>query len=225
MNNTDNPQLGGEGVELTEKITMRLSEMLVEFSESLQSQQLGTEENVIEESQHSKQSIEQKEAEISNLFLQLRKINREYGLAIQNLKQNNYEEIKESDVIYNKLQNDRGALLNIQQKIDLIKTQKSIYQDIALVSEEEFKETAPETLKENIETPHLLKLGQLKYEKLLRETLKTEKEELVQQRDNLLAKKRIREEYLQRLQNQINTYVKSADILRDALGIKHNSLI
>ncbi|PVV04180.1 hypothetical protein BB560_001333 [Smittium megazygosporum] len=143
---------------------------------------------------------EQKTGSISTAksFLLIKKLNRECSLIIRALREKNTKENVILDTLNSKLIDDKY---------------------ISLVPMEEFMKGAPPNLKEGLDDPHKLQLSRLKYEIAVRKDLKKQRDMLSQKRDMLIAKKKLRAEYIHRLQNQVNTYVKSADILREAFGI------
>ncbi|KAI9474611.1 hypothetical protein LPJ78_004787 [Coemansia sp. RSA 989] len=156
--------------------------------------------------------------EVTSIFARLRILHRqlnedkaELAASVDRLK-------RDTDGLALQLENRQREVQYIEGEIESTKTLETIYQDIDLVPEAEFLETAPPEFQTDIDTPHKLMLARLRYEIHQRDLLMTEAARARARRDELRAAKRKRIERLEKIDGHLNGYIKSVKLLGRSLG-------
>ncbi|KAJ2764771.1 hypothetical protein IWQ57_005039 [Coemansia nantahalensis] len=155
---------------------------------------------------------------VTSTFVRLRQLHRELGeskaalgATVASLKQ-------DTDSLALRLENKQREVAYIQHEIESTDTLETIYQDIELVPEAEFMASAPDEFKKDIDSPHKLMLGRLRYEIKQRTVLMEAKDKARAQRDELRKTKRRRIERLEKMDGHLQSYIKSASLLDKMLG-------
>ncbi|KAJ2450110.1 hypothetical protein EV183_004497 [Coemansia sp. RSA 2336] len=156
--------------------------------------------------------------EVTSIFARLRILHRqlnqdkvELAASVDKLK-------RDTDGLALQLENRQREVQYIQSEINSTKTLETIYQDIDLVPEAEFLETAPHEFQADIDTPHKLMLARLRYEIHQRNLLMGQAAKARARRDELRAAKRKRIERLEKIDGHLNGYIKSVKLLGRSLS-------
>ncbi|KAJ2807754.1 THO complex subunit 5 [Coemansia guatemalensis] len=155
--------------------------------------------------------------EVTGLFVRLRQLHRQLSedkvamvAAVDELKRG-------TDGLALELENKSREAAYIQREIASTETLETIYQSIDLIPEEEFLATAPESCREDVDTPHKLMLARLRYEVMQRDMLMEEKARVRSKRDELRIAKRKRIERLEKIDGHLQGYIKSVTLLGRSL--------
>ncbi|KAJ1989264.1 hypothetical protein GGI25_004806 [Coemansia spiralis] len=156
---------------------------------------------------------------ITGTFVRLRLLNRQLHEDKTTLNTSVAGLKRKSDSLALDLENKRREVAYIQRDIESTEKLETIYQTIEIIPKEEFLETAPEEFKVDIGTPHKLMLSRLRYEIKQRDALLEEKTSAKAVRDELRKAKRQRVERLEKIDNHLQSYIKSLSLLGRSLGV------
>ncbi|PVZ99421.1 hypothetical protein BB558_004567 [Smittium angustum] len=148
------------------------------------------------------------------LLAELRQVNRKCNLETRELESKSKALKDKLEILCYDYTNYLGEMEYIEGEIRKVESIKNIYENVELIDVDEFMKN--EGIGKDL-GEHELMVSRMNYELESRKRLLEEKKALIAKKEGLLAKKKLREEYFQRLQNQVRTYVKSANILREAL--------
>ncbi|CAD6885144.1 unnamed protein product [Tilletia controversa] len=116
------------------------------------------------------------------------------------------------------LQNLEYEQAKLEEEVLLTRELRSIYQDIDMLSEGEFRQTAPEELRTEavLEDEHQLMNNRLEHELSERERLEAERKALAREKLGLLKVNRSKAARLKALEKAIRDLLEQATALRDA---------
>ncbi|KAJ2818433.1 hypothetical protein IWW50_005821 [Coemansia erecta] len=157
--------------------------------------------------------------EVTSIFVRLRLLHRKFNEDKVDLTASVDELKRDTDSLALELENKQREVGYIQREIESTSTLETIYQDIDLISEAEFLESAPEEFTSDIDTPHKLMLARLRYEISQRDSLMEVKAEAKTRRDRLRSAKRKRIERLETIDGHLQGYIKSVKLLGRSLGV------
>lgn len=156
---------------------------------------------------------------VTSTFAHMRILNRQLHMGKLSLTSNVNQLKRKIDQLQLSLDNKRHEIAYVHREIDLTQRLETIYQTIDLIPEQEFMEVAPLEFKKDIDTPHKLMLSRLRFEIRQRETLVDDFANLREQRDELRRQKRKRIDKLEKLDSQLQAYVKTMALLGRSLGV------
>ncbi|RKO91334.1 THO complex, subunit 5, partial [Blyttiomyces helicus] len=143
----------------------------------------------------------------STLFLKLQRLNRAGHALAKQSKTETLDAKQNMDRLHLSLQNlsyERAYLKKELAKCEDIETS---YQNVELVSEDEFMRTAPAILSTEID-PHARMLNRLQFELDERKRLVDEEKELVAKRDALIKENKAKKAELENLDKDLEALVK-----------------
>ncbi|KAE8234198.1 hypothetical protein CF326_g768 [Tilletia indica] len=116
------------------------------------------------------------------------------------------------------LQNLEYEQAKLEEEIQSTRELRSVYQDIDMLSEEEFRQTAPEELRTQtvVEDEHQLMNNRLGHELSERKRLDAERRDLAREKLGLLKIDRSKAERLKSLEKAVRDLLEQATALRDA---------
>ncbi|KAJ2077934.1 THO complex subunit 5 [Coemansia sp. RSA 988] len=157
--------------------------------------------------------------EVTGIFVRLRQLHRQLSEDKVAMVATVDELKRGTDDLALELENKGREAAYIQREIASTETLETIYQSIDLIPEEEFLTTAPESCREDVDTPHKLMLARLRYEVMQRDILMEEKARAKAKRDELRLAKRKRIERLEKIDGHLQGYIKSVSLLGRSLTV------
>ncbi|KAJ2046493.1 THO complex subunit 5 [Coemansia sp. S16] len=156
---------------------------------------------------------------VASTFVDLRVLNRQLHEDKATLNTSVGDLKRKTDDLALELENKQREVLYIQKEIDTTQRQETIYQSIDLIPEQEFLETAPDSFKQDITTPHKLMLSRLRYEVKQRDMQIEANKEARATRDKLRLAKRKRIEKLEKIDGHLQGYIKTMTLLGRSFGV------
>ncbi|KAF9186340.1 hypothetical protein BGZ51_002087 [Haplosporangium sp. Z 767] len=147
----------------------------------------------------------------------LKNINRQVCQQERNLRNDLTEQklnVSKVDLGYQNIKYQRKYLLN---EIARCHDMETIYQEVPLVSLEQFRETAPENLVSSSTDDHRLMLNRLQFELEERKRFDAEKRRLLAVKLQLVKANKARKAQLTKCEKQLEAYVQSSQSIQDLL--------
>ncbi|KAJ2499351.1 hypothetical protein GGH96_003577 [Coemansia sp. RSA 1972] len=170
-----------------------------------------------EQLQASSDAQQQLIGEVTGIFVRLRLLHRQLNEDKVDLTASVDKLKRDTDSLALELENKQREVRYIQGEIESTTTLETIYQDIELISIDEFMQSAPDEFKSDIGTPHKLMLARLRYEVKQRDMLMEVKATAKARRDELRLAKRKRIERLEKIDGHLQGFIKSVKLLDRSL--------
>ncbi|KAJ1723313.1 THO complex subunit 5 [Coemansia erecta] len=158
----------------------------------------------------------------ASIFVRLRMLNRKLHedkaaltLSVNDMKQ-------QTDDLALALENKRREISYLQKEIESTEKLETIYQHIEIVPLEEFQASAPEEYKQDTDSPHDVMLNRLRFEIDQRDMLMEERAQAKAKRDELRQAKRRRIDKLEKIDSQLQKYIKLMVPLTRSIGAIDN---
>ncbi|KAJ2784607.1 THO complex subunit 5 [Coemansia interrupta] len=155
----------------------------------------------------------------ASIFVRLRLLNRKLHedkaaltLSVNEMKQ-------QTDDLALALENKRREISYLKKEIESTEKLETIYQHIEIIPLEEFQESAPEEYKQDTDSPHDVMLNRLRFEIDQRDMLMEERAQAKAKRDELRQAKRRRIDKLEKIDSQLQKYIKLMVPLTRSIGV------
>ncbi|KAF9581769.1 hypothetical protein BGW38_001100 [Lunasporangiospora selenospora] len=151
----------------------------------------------------------------SSLLSLLKNLNRQIHQNERNLRNDLTEQklsVGNTDLGYQNIKYQRKYLLN---EIARCRDMETFYQDVPLVSLEEFREAAPQTLVASSTDDHQLMLNRLQFELEERKRFDAEKRRLLTVKAQLTKSNKTRKAQLGKIEKQLDAYINSSQSLQN----------
>ncbi|TPX49482.1 hypothetical protein SeMB42_g02596 [Synchytrium endobioticum] len=152
-----------------------------------------------------------------DIMLDLEQINREAHLQTRHTKHNTTNVRQNLNAVLLQLQNLQYQQLYLQREIAECEDLETVYQDISLISDDEFQASAPPEFS-NAETPHDHMINRFKHEIFLRKKLLSEEKALVATKEQMRKQNLKKKEDLARLDDDVSAIIKASKLLQMKLG-------
>ncbi|KAJ3051551.1 hypothetical protein HK097_007431 [Rhizophlyctis rosea] len=156
--------------------------------------------------------------EVSLLFAELEELNRRTVNHTRDVKSSTSEAKQEMDRLNLRLQNSNYERLYLQREIAKCEDLETTYQDIKLVSKEQFLRNAPEELISATDE-HQLMLNQLKYEMSERIALEQKEKILLARKEKLLQENKKKKEDMDAMEKELETFIMGSMPLQKRMHI------
>ncbi|KAJ3090083.1 THO complex subunit 5, partial [Quaeritorhiza haematococci] len=155
----------------------------------------------------------------SLLFLELEQLNRATYVMNRSAKHETQDAKQKMSLQHLALQNLNYERLHLQREIAKCNEMETIYQDIDLVSLDDFNKGAPEELSK-VDNEHKLMLNRLQFELDERKRLQKEEKELLAVKEKLAKENKDASADIEKLDTQLENVVKSTQPLQEKLNIQ-----